>query len=71
MQQDARPGGWRRLLELITAASERGLSVRGQVAPRAIGVLMGLQSTTNPFAQTAGLPADCRSASGGEGRRVA
>ncbi len=66
MQQEARPGGWRRLLELISAASERGLTVRGQVAPRAVGVLMGLQSTTNPFAQTAayqriaGLPLEAK-----------
>jgi N-acyl-D-aspartate/D-glutamate deacylase len=29
-----------------------GLPVRGQVAPRAVGILMGLQSTTNPFART-------------------
>ncbi len=53
MQSDARPDGWRRLLERIRAAAQDGLPVRGQVAPRAVGVLMGLQSTTNPFARTA------------------
>jgi N-acyl-D-aspartate/D-glutamate deacylase len=52
MQSDARPDGWRQLLGLISAAAERGLPVRGQVASRAVGVLMGLQSTTNPFIRT-------------------
>ena len=53
MQVDARPDGWRRLLELIREAAEAGLPVRGQVAARAVGVMMGLQSTTNPFVRTA------------------
>ena len=53
MQSDARPDGWRRLLELISAANERGLPIAGQVAPRAVGIVMGLQSTTNPFVRTA------------------
>ncbi len=53
MQTDARPDGWRRLLELITEAADGGFAMRGQVAPRAVGILMGLQSTTNPFARTA------------------
>ena len=53
MQSDARPNGWRRLLELISAANERGLPIAGQVAPRAVGIVMGLQSTTNPFVRTA------------------
>ena len=53
LQNDARPDGWRRLLELISNAVDEGHPVRAQVAPRAVGVLMGLQSTTNPFARTA------------------
>ena len=52
MQSDARPDGWRQLLGLISEAADRGLVVRGQVASRAVGVLMGLQSTTNPFVRT-------------------
>jgi N-acyl-D-aspartate/D-glutamate deacylase len=52
MQSDARPDGWRQLLGLISEANERGLPMRGQVAARAVGVLMGLQSTTNPFVRT-------------------
>lgn len=45
------PDGWRRLLAEIDAANDRGLEVRGQVAPRAIGILMGLTCTLNPFMQ--------------------
>jgi N-acyl-D-aspartate/D-glutamate deacylase len=52
LQSDARPEGWRRLLALISDAVENGHPVRAQVAARAVGVLMGLQSTTNPFART-------------------
>jgi N-acyl-D-aspartate/D-glutamate deacylase len=61
-QTDARPEQWRRLLELMDDANRDGIPVRGQVATRAVGVLMGLQSTINPFAATptyrelAGLP---------------
>ena len=41
--------GWRGLLGLIEAASRDGLAIRAQVAPRPIGVLLGLQGTLNPF----------------------
>jgi N-acyl-D-aspartate/D-glutamate deacylase len=51
-QTDARPEQWRRLLELMDDANRDGISVRGQVATRAVGVLMGLQSTINPVAGT-------------------
>jgi N-acyl-D-aspartate/D-glutamate deacylase len=51
-QTDARPEQWRRLLELMDEANRDGVPVRGQVATRAVGVLMGLQSTVNPFAAT-------------------
>lgn len=43
------PQQWRRLLELIEAAQRRGLPIRGQVAPRAIGLVLGLQATLHPF----------------------
>ncbi len=43
------PQQWRRLLELIEGAQQRGLPIRGQVAPRAIGLLLGLQATLHPF----------------------
>jgi N-acyl-D-aspartate/D-glutamate deacylase len=40
---------WRRQLELLTEANAAGLTMRAQVAPRAVGVLLGLQCTLNPF----------------------
>ncbi len=40
---------WRRQLELLTEANAAGLTMRGQVAPRAVGILLGLQCTLNPF----------------------
>jgi N-acyl-D-aspartate/D-glutamate deacylase len=41
--------GWRRILELIEQSSADGLPIKAQVAPRPIGVLLGLQGTINPF----------------------
>jgi N-acyl-D-aspartate/D-glutamate deacylase len=41
--------GWRRILELIERSSADGLPIKAQVAPRPIGVLLGLQGTINPF----------------------
>ncbi|MEJ1969302.1 MAG: amidohydrolase family protein [Rhizomicrobium sp.] len=41
--------GWRRILEHIEKASDAGLPIKAQVAPRPIGVLLGLQGTINPF----------------------
>lgn len=48
-QQDARPDWWRLLLDAITKARAEGLEMRGQVPPRATGVLLGLTATLNPF----------------------
>jgi N-acyl-D-aspartate/D-glutamate deacylase len=48
------PQNWRRLLRRIDDAAEAGLKICGQVAPRAIGLLLGLQASVNPFS---GLPA--------------
>jgi len=41
--------GWKGLLAMIEQASKEGLAIRGQVAPRPIGLLLGLQGTLNPF----------------------
>ena len=41
--------GWKALLGMIESASKDGLSIKGQVAPRPIGLLLGLQGTLNPF----------------------
>ncbi len=48
-QQDARPDWWRQLLDAVDAAQADGLEMRGQVPPRATGVLLGLTATLNPF----------------------
>jgi N-acyl-D-aspartate/D-glutamate deacylase len=43
------PQQWRRLLELIDDAQREGFALRGQVAPRAVGLVLGLQGTLHPF----------------------
>jgi N-acyl-D-aspartate/D-glutamate deacylase len=48
-QQDARPEWWTQLLDGISQAQAEGIAMRGQVPPRATGVLMGLTATLNPF----------------------
>ena len=46
--------GWKKLLGMIDGANREGLRIKGQVAPRAIGVLMGLNCTLNPFLRCPG-----------------
>lgn len=43
------PDSFRDLLERMAQAEEDGLTIRGQVATRAIGLLLGLQCTLNPL----------------------
>ena len=43
-------GNWRRLMDRIDEANLEGVVMKGQVAPRPIGVLLGLNCTLNPFA---------------------
>ena len=49
-QRHARPEVWRDLLAGADQAKQYGLSIRPVVAPRAIGVLLGLTGSQNPFA---------------------
>jgi N-acyl-D-aspartate/D-glutamate deacylase len=49
MQRDQEPGQWKRILARAERASARGVSMRVQVAPRGIGVLLGLEATFHPF----------------------
>jgi N-acyl-D-aspartate/D-glutamate deacylase len=49
VQRVERPQQWHRLLDLIDGAQRRGLAVRGQVAPRAVGLVLGLEATLHPF----------------------
>ena len=48
-QNNNRPDDWRVLMDLLNQAADDGLPMRCQVAPRAIGVLLGLQASRNPF----------------------
>lgn len=49
-QRHGRPEVWRDLLAGADQAKQDGLSIRPVVAPRAIGVLLGLTGSQNPFA---------------------
>ncbi|QZP08386.1 amidohydrolase family protein [Caenibius sp. WL] len=46
------PLAWRRHLAQLQAANDRGLTVRGQVLPRGVGMMLGHQLTLNPFYST-------------------
>ena len=41
--------GWRKILNKIEDANDAGYKMRGQVAPRPIGILLGLTTTLSPF----------------------
>ncbi len=49
LAQGLSPHGWRKVLDRIDRAVASGLPMRGQVAPRPIGILMGLTTTLCPF----------------------
>ncbi len=49
LAQGLSPNGWRKILDRIEQANARGTVMRGQVAPRPIGLLVGLTNTTSPF----------------------
>jgi N-acyl-D-aspartate/D-glutamate deacylase len=48
-QHDSAPERHKHLLARIEGARARGLPIKGQVAPRPIGVLLGLECTLHPF----------------------
>jgi N-acyl-D-aspartate/D-glutamate deacylase len=48
-QNDASPDAWRRMLATLDDANAAGLPLKAQVAARAIGLLLGLEATLNPF----------------------
>jgi N-acyl-D-aspartate/D-glutamate deacylase len=48
-QRDQEPGQWQRIIARAERASARGTTTRLQVAPRGIGVLLGLEATFHPF----------------------
>jgi N-acyl-D-amino-acid deacylase len=67
VQQDIEaPERWRDLMALAVSLQSEGLDVKAQVAPRPIGVLLGLEASANVFtparayARIAGLPLEER-----------
>ena len=44
-----RGDGWRHQLDLLGAANRDGIAMTAQVAPRAVGLLLGLQCTLHPL----------------------
>ncbi|HEY4123016.1 MAG TPA: amidohydrolase family protein [Rhizomicrobium sp.] len=48
-QAHSLPESWRMLLTRIEESARDGLPIRAQIAPRPIGILLGLQATLNPF----------------------
>ena len=48
-QRHREPQGYRQILGLIESAAGDGMPIKGQVAPRPIGLLLGLQTSQNPF----------------------
>ena len=51
LAQGINPQGWKKLLDKIDSANLDGVVMKGQIAPRAIGILMGFNCTLNPFLQ--------------------
>jgi N-acyl-D-aspartate/D-glutamate deacylase len=51
-QRHDRTEVWKELLALAEGARQDGLSIRPVVAPRAIGILLGLEGSQNPFSGT-------------------
>jgi N-acyl-D-aspartate/D-glutamate deacylase len=51
-QRHSRPEVWRDLIKHADKAARDGLAIRPVVAPRAIGVLLGLAGSQNPFSGT-------------------
>ena len=49
LAQGLSPHGWRKVLGKIEKATASGTVMRGQVAPRPIGILSGLTTTLSPF----------------------
>jgi len=49
MQRDMAPKQWERIIARAEQANAKGIPIKLQVAPRGIGVLMGLEATFHPF----------------------
>ena len=51
MQKHKNRNGWKRVLELTRQAVADGLKITAQVAPRGVGILLGLQGSRNVFSE--------------------
>jgi N-acyl-D-aspartate/D-glutamate deacylase len=49
VQSNLAPESYRAVLDFVTDCQEEGLAIRAQVAPRPVGLLLGLQNTLHPF----------------------
>ena len=49
MQRDFEPDQWLKIIHRVEKANAKGINIYMQVAPRAIGVMVGLQCTFHPF----------------------
>ncbi|UTW58277.1 amidohydrolase family protein [Kordiimonas sp. SCSIO 12603] len=49
MQRDFAPQQWHQIIDRVEKANDKGMNMRMQVAPRGIGVILGLQCTFHPF----------------------
>jgi N-acyl-D-aspartate/D-glutamate deacylase len=49
LAQGGRGQGWRRTLDKVAEVAAEGFEMRAQVAPRPIGILLGLTATLNPL----------------------
>jgi N-acyl-D-aspartate/D-glutamate deacylase len=49
MQRDFAPMQWKQIISRAEKAKEEGINIRLQVAPRGIGIILGLQCTFHPF----------------------
>jgi len=68
VQHPLQPDTWRILLDRMAQATAEGVTMRGQVGARAVGLLLGFEATLNPFmvapewASLRDLPASARAA---------
>lgn len=51
VQKHKNRNGWKRVLELTKQAVDDGLKINAQIAPRGVGILLGLQGSRNVFSE--------------------
>ncbi|MCU0886741.1 MAG: amidohydrolase family protein [Rubritepida sp.] len=54
LQRESRPDFWRWLMERVSAANAEGLSIKGQVMGRPVGLMFGWELSQHPFLTRAG-----------------